>query len=61
MLMTNEKQCYYNIVDDSWWTVDEDGLCWGCGGTPRESIEEAESWGLDCRDVVIYDKGDYIP
>lgn len=56
----NEKKCFYNIMDESWWTIDEDGFCWGIGDTPRESIETAEDWGLDCMDVVIYEEGDYV-
>ncbi len=52
--------CYFNIMDDNWWTVDEDGVCWGIGGTPEESVESAEFWGLDCKDVDIFEKGDYV-
>ena len=59
--MDDEKKCYFNICDDSWWTVDEEGICWGIGDTPEESIDEAENLGLYCVDVVIYDEGDYIP
>ncbi len=47
------KKCYYNIIDENWWTVDEDGLCWGIGKTPELSITQAEYWGLDCHDVKI--------
>ncbi|MBR0369130.1 MAG: hypothetical protein IJH63_00230 [Methanobrevibacter sp.] len=47
------KQCYFNVVDDAWWTVDEYGVCWGIGLTPEESISEAEFLGLDCSDVFI--------
>ena len=48
--------CRFNIMGDYWETVDNTGLIVGIGDTPRESIENAEFWGLDCSNVEILDK-----
>ena len=58
--MTTWSKCYFNICDDSWWTIDEDGICWGVGETPESSIDEAEFWGLNCNNIMVVDKGDYV-
>ena len=58
--MTTGSKCYFNICDDSWWTIDEDGICWGVGETPEEAIDEAEFWGLNCNNIMVVDEGDYV-
>lgn len=47
------SKCYYNLIDENWWTIDDDGLVWGIGKTIHKSIEEAEFWGMDCKDIEI--------
>ena len=58
--MAAGSKCYFNICDDSWWTIDEDGICWGVGETLEEAIDEAEFWGLNCNNIMVVDKGDYV-
>ena len=31
------SKCYYNIIDENWWTIDDDGFVWGIGKTIKES------------------------
>jgi len=45
--------CYYNIIDENWYTVDDDGFVWGIGATVEESISNAEELGLNCTDITI--------
>lgn len=43
--------CYFNIMDENYYVKDEIGFIWGIGNSPEEAIENAEFWGLDCKNI----------
>lgn len=50
------SECYFNLFNEKWYTVDDDGLVWGIGDTIKQSIEEAEFWGMNCKNIKIEDE-----